>query len=271
MVSLSDESRRSGGYFFNEDSGSSIQSRDTEELITDPDAIQSQLDSRPRKIHTVFVIILHMIIVIATWACVFVLPVVCKDNEQQCGINPFSLIVYICGGTWFLGLLCDFFYRRQHYIIRLHGYLEFYRKTRYNRRTPLLIGSAVNSLLLVITQVLHDKCDQTCSSLKPVDYLKIIVSLQCFLQLISLILYLYRTVQFNRSGAFPDLYQDEMMTSFIQTQSSCSDVGFRDESYLDQIMERQADVIRYLKQHNAQLGKRILTLTAENKILKPKG
>ncbi|KAK3612080.1 hypothetical protein CHS0354_031150 [Potamilus streckersoni] len=270
MVSLSDESRRSRGYFFNEDSGSSIQSRDTEELIIDPDAFHSQLDSRPRKIRTPFVIVLHMIIVITTWACVFVLPAVCKDNGK-CGIDPFSLLVYISGGTWFLELLCDFFYRHQHYIIRLHGYLDFYRKTRNIHQIPLMIGSAVNSLLLVITQVLHDKCDKTCSSLEPVDYLKIILSLRCFLQLVLLFLYMYRTVKFNRSEAFPDIYQDEMMTSFIQSQSNSSDIGFRDESYLDQILERQADVIRYLKQHNAQLGKRILTLTAENKTPKPKG
>ena len=43
---------------------------------------------------------------------------------------------------------------------------------------------------------------------------------------------------------------------------------FRDENYSDQVLEKQADMIRYLKQHNSQLGKRILAITAENNALK---
>ena len=43
---------------------------------------------------------------------------------------------------------------------------------------------------------------------------------------------------------------------------------FRDENFTDQILERQADVIRYLKQHNIQLGMKIIALTDENKALK---
>lgn len=42
----------------------------------------------------------------------------------------------------------------------------------------------------------------------------------------------------------------------------------RDDSYSDQVLERQADMIRYLKQHNVQLGKRLLALTEENSMLK---
>lgn len=38
---------------------------------------------------------------------------------------------------------------------------------------------------------------------------------------------------------------------------------FRDETFMDDVMEKQADLIRYLKEHNAHLGKKILKLTAE--------
>ena len=38
---------------------------------------------------------------------------------------------------------------------------------------------------------------------------------------------------------------------------------FRDEDYLDEVLEKQADMIRYLKQHNSNLGKKILKLTTE--------
>lgn len=65
----------------------------------------------------------------------------------------------------------------------------------------------------------------------------------------------------------PDVAQDEMISSFMQN-SGTSEIGFRDENYSDQVLEKQADMIRYLKQHNSQLGRRILALTAENNALK---
>ena len=37
---------------------------------------------------------------------------------------------------------------------------------------------------------------------------------------------------------------------------------FRDETMSEEVVEKQAELIRYLKEHNAQLGKRVLQLTA---------
>lgn len=44
----------------------------------------------------------------------------------------------------------------------------------------------------------------------------------------------------------------------------------RDGGLLDQVLERQADMIRYLKQHNEHLSKKILVLSEENQTLKEK-
>ena len=38
--------------------------------------------------------------------------------------------------------------------------------------------------------------------------------------------------------------------------------SLRDNDYLDEVLEKQADMIRYLQQHNANLGKRLMKLTA---------
>ena len=35
----------------------------------------------------------------------------------------------------------------------------------------------------------------------------------------------------------------------------------RDADYVDDILEKQADMIRYLQQHNVKLGKRLLKLS----------
>lgn len=137
-----------------------------------------------------------------------------------------------------------------------------------------------------------------------------------------------RTIQFNRSGASPDVNQEEMVTSFLQTNSLSSDVGFRygrnthivtvcchlksdldmlgvhmlleyfiilfkcsllcymqiqensvnhsrtfsccfrDGGLLDQVLEKQADMIRYLRQHNEHLSRKIIALSEENDALR---
>jgi hypothetical protein len=38
---------------------------------------------------------------------------------------------------------------------------------------------------------------------------------------------------------------------------------YRDGEDLDELLERQADMIRYLQQHNANLGRRILELQSQ--------
>ena len=38
---------------------------------------------------------------------------------------------------------------------------------------------------------------------------------------------------------------------------------FRDGEDVDELLERQADMIRYLQQHNANLGRRILELQSQ--------
>ena len=65
------------------------------------------------------------------------------------------------------------------------------------------------------------------------------------------------SVIFFLSSIIPEI---QSSTTFI--------LFFRDENYSDQVLEKQADMIRYLKQHNSQLGKRILAITAENNALK---
>ena len=37
----------------------------------------------------------------------------------------------------------------------------------------------------------------------------------------------------------------------------------RDDTCVDDLMEKQAEMIRYLKEHNAALGKRVMELTSQ--------
>jgi len=67
---------------------------------------------------------------------------------------------------------------------------------------------------------------------------------------------------FNCARQAPDVIHDNY-SGPESTTASVSVVGFRDGEDLDELLERQADMIRYLQQHNANLGRRILELQAQ--------
>ncbi|XP_067676117.1 transmembrane protein 192-like [Haliotis asinina] len=266
MVSLSETSRHSGGYFFN-DEQNSIQTSDTEELLRDHVGLTGDGEIVFRKINTLWAIICQILLSIALLTGSFIIPVFCLQNK--CGADDIALVIYIHGAFWFIFLAFDRYYRQQHYVNRLNGYLEFYRRTKNIRRMPFLITSGGNALLLIVTRILEEYCHtpDKCYILKKENYIQIVVAMETAIMLIFLIMYLARTYKFNRCQAHPDVSQDEMLNSFVHSQSQASDIGFRDENYVDQVLEKQADMIRYLKQHNSQLGKRILALTAQNNSL----
>lgn len=275
MVSLGDDSRRHGGYFFDNppDGGTHP---DTDELLSESNVtLGADEDPGFRRIRTVWAIIIILICMVLLEVLVFLLPVVCL-HWTHCHISPYSLIIYIHATLWFLLMLSDRYLRFQHYFSRTDGYLEFYRKTRNIRRMPLMVFSGGMAFLTVVVTVLGDYCytedhypsDHTrlCTGQKftPINYIQIVISLEMVIIIPILITYLVWTVKFNQRRASPDVNQDELLSStFLQSQLQSPDVGFRDEDYLDEVLEKQADLIRYLKQHNANLGKRIVKLTAE--------
>ena len=171
-------------------------------------------------------------------------------------------------------MVIDRILRRQHYISRTNGYLDFYRKTRNIRRMPLMVYSGGMSMLTILLVLLYDYCSpdgSTSSSsqcpgdlpLTKANYLQFLVSLETIIVLPILIIYLVWTVQFNRKQASPDVHQDDMLNVFMHSHEHNADVGFRDEDFLDDVLEKQADLIRYLKQHNSHLGRKLVKLTAQ--------
>ncbi|XP_045210329.2 transmembrane protein 192-like [Mercenaria mercenaria] len=262
MVSLSEDSERARSHFFE---------KEDEDFMTESATLSLVVSTEQtgKTINTTWIIFVEIVLVLAVWVCAFILPVLCTGDK--CGPEPVALILYIVGGVWFLQLIIDRYYRNQHYKNRLCGYLSFYRRTRNIRRLPLIIASAATACLLIVSQILAEKCGEEevkCGPLHKDGYIQIIVSFSCAIQIVLLIIYSIRTINFNKSGASPDVNQEEMVTSFLQTNSISSDVGFRDGGLLDQVLERQADMIRYLKQHNEQLSKKILVLSEENQTLK---
>ncbi|GFR82695.1 transmembrane protein 192 [Elysia marginata] len=262
MVSLANH-RNSGGYFGFADDHPAINSND-DELIVDHIELVSEPEMKHQPIQTTWAILFMKLVYIGLAVSAYVVPSLC--SIQLCGQDSISLTLYIHGGMWFVLFILDRFLAMKHRESRLNGYLDFYRRTRNIRAVPFEINSCANALMVILTKLLdnfcHDRGDSDCHWLSKIRYIQILVSVECVLALIVLCVYLVRTVSFNKKGALPDVTQDELLTSFVNSHSS-ADIGSRNENYIDQVMEKQADMIRYLKQHTEALARRNLALTEE--------
>ena len=82
-------------------------------------------------------------------------------------------------------------------------------------------------------------------------------------------------MKFNKRRARPDATQEDLLSSFVTSQTAANEIGFRfvhtrlwldensffrssDESYRENVLEKQADLIRYLRERNEQLGRLVL-------------
>ncbi|XP_077608874.1 transmembrane protein 192 isoform X2 [Crocuta crocuta] len=84
-------------------------------------------------------------------------------------------------------------------------------------------------------------------------------------QLKGLALMIHSTVKirkFNKAKPQPDVLEEEKIYAY--PSNITSETGFRTISSLEDIVEKQGDIIAYLKRHNALLSKRLLTFTSSD-------
>jgi len=179
--------------------------------------------------------------------------------EILCYVPSVSLIMYLQSLLWGLFLICDQYIQYEHIRARRRGYLEFYNETRTLSQIPFCIVSAWCALLLAISTVLHDNClsEDRCGHqvhFGKAEYALLFVGIEGVLIIIFTSLYIYKVYRFNQSRPLPDVLKEEFMS--MATDYNPNSVGQVDE----EIFQRQADVIRYLSEHNANLRRKVMEL-----------
>ncbi|CAF3544404.1 unnamed protein product, partial [Rotaria sp. Silwood2] len=137
---------------------------------------------------------------------------------------------------------------------RRDGYLDFYRRTRNLRRTPLIIISTGNAILVAMIKLLEDY-QSLILPLQPWHCLGILTTCEVIIMLSVLLWYLVITIKFNRQRVPPDAALDDLLSTFASLQTSTNEIGFRDETYTENVLEKQADSIRYLRERNDHLAR----------------
>ncbi|ROI16038.1 Transmembrane protein 192, partial [Anabarilius grahami] len=245
------------------------QSTDDDPLIDGPlvsqDALESVIKREFQKLPTHWAVgvlsFLHVVYV-ALCIAITVFCWITNEHTPQCtaalqGIDSKTVVLLGKVALWVMVFIYDRFVQHHHGTVRRKGYLDFYRLTRGIKNLPLLIHSAGNALILTVVAP-SSLLDASVKNLS-VYLLLSIICLELLLSLICLLKYTVHVLKFNSKKPHPDITEQER--SHGCSSEAHTETGFRDGSSLEDVVEKQADLIDYLKQHNSVLSRRILTLT----------
>lgn len=235
---------------------------DEEELIGE--------DERPRfqKVPTLPAAILQIVLCAIQIVLVFILPSLYDHKNHASSFSSFSLLIYTHSAHWAAFLIIDQFLHHHHHKSRLQGYLDFYVKTKNIRRAPFYILSVGNAVLMIVVMILHDLCDtKDCKgAFSKVDYLRGLITLESMVVVCLVCSYIYILADHNKQQLLPDVLRDEFTSSILPASGARnpgSMVGCQGPDQVNEVMERQAEMIRYLHEHTENLCRKIQVLTTQ--------
>lgn len=154
----------------------------------------------------------------------------------------------------------DAIIKYHHNQLRLDGYHEFYRATETHKGIPMMIVNLWNSVILAVAAGLQhfygpnfsDACLET--YLSPVVYITAFQVAESVIFLFVHSSYISRVVRFNTTQLPPDAQQG--------ISSAIGSVGLMQRGAdVTELLEKQSDLIVYLRDHNARLNQKLLQMS----------
>uniref|UniRef100_A0A1B0CMU3 Transmembrane protein 192 n=1 Tax=Lutzomyia longipalpis TaxID=7200 RepID=A0A1B0CMU3_LUTLO len=196
------------------------------------------------------------------------------DFGEHCIQSFFSPIVYVsvftaveCGilaiihGTY-IARLFDHVIKYHHDKLRMNGFHDFHRATGVHKSVPLYLVSLWNTAIMAIQALMQhyygDDFGEHCiqSFFSPIVYVSVFTAVECGILAIIHGTYIARVMRFNRARPLPDA----MRGSF----EGCSSVGLTQRNAdVAELLEKQADLISFLQDHNLRLNQRLMQMNSE--------
>uniref|UniRef100_A0A3Q3IK47 Transmembrane protein 192 n=1 Tax=Monopterus albus TaxID=43700 RepID=A0A3Q3IK47_MONAL len=194
--------------------------------------------------------LLHVLFMVLS-VCVAVLCVLNFGQKEVCAsvlgnLPGDSVVVLGKACLWVLVLLFTWYVQHHHNQARRRGYLQFYREVQGLKHLPLTIHSIGNVAVLVV---------MVAELVPPVrTYLLLsILALELLVAVPCVLYYTGKVISFKQIFFCRPLYSCELLLHYMGSSS------------LEEVVEKQADLIEYLKQHNTLLSKRLLNLTGQTR------
>ncbi|XP_031784983.1 transmembrane protein 192 isoform X2 [Nasonia vitripennis] len=194
------------------------------------------------------------------------------EEKNKC--DTYFVLLYLHCAYWLLIMVVDHLVKARHHTLRICGYLDFYQSTYQHIRTPLFISSLWNTIYLLLSVILHhthkNNYENYCRASEwftPLNYILLLTTFELIIIVPVYINYIKRVVRFNRTKPPPDVTREEWLMSFTQ-DSYTGEVGYHQRGLnLAELLEKQADLIRYLRDHNVRLSHRMMLLASHRRAM----
>lgn len=175
--------------------------------------------------------------------------------------RTYYLLLYIRCAYWLFTYIVDSIISHRHLEIRRYGYHDFYQSTVWGyRNTPLNIVSLWNTTILLVQTIMQNNyasdftvhCQKTVAS--PITYICLFCGMETILLIFTHGSYIMRVWKFNRSTHLPDALRDT-------DQPFIGSLGVTvQNAKVAELLEKQADMIHYLREMNFNLNKKLMQL-----------
>ncbi|KAL0109890.1 hypothetical protein PUN28_013494 [Cardiocondyla obscurior] len=226
--------------------------------------LSSQEENNFQKLNTVWILLIPVSLLMSLQMYGLVYEILWLQYEII--YDTYFIFLYLHCAYWLSVMTIDHIVKAKHYNLRINGYLDFYQSTYQILRTPLFIASLWNVYYLLLAAVLHQthKVDyeQYCRRSKwftPLNFVYYPFLLEYLITFLAYVKYIKKVREFNRLRPPPDVTRDEWLSPFTQdSYSGMGEIGYRQRGRnLEELLEKQADFIRYLKAYNMKLNHKI--------------
>ncbi|XP_067639772.1 transmembrane protein 192 isoform X2 [Eurosta solidaginis] len=224
---------------------------DTQELL-DP-VLSSNEDGSFKPLRTVPVFSIHLFISTVI-SFVGILLAYTWPVDKRC--EAYFIMLYLRAAFWVITFLFDHLIKKHHDDLRMNGYHEFHRATSMQKGIPLNVVSLWNSMLLAVQAGIHHYYGvdfwQHCALnfFSPASYVAGFNMLETLVLSLTHGVYISKVYKFNKSTPPPDALRGGHNASgslgLMQPGGNTSE-----------LLEKQADLIAYLKDHNQKLNQKL--------------
>lgn len=211
--------------------------------------------------------------VVLVTALVFVNLDILQPDEESNKCRSYFIVLYMHVAFWFLTTFIDYILKKKHHELRLNGYLEFYKKTYMHHRLPFYVVSLWTCILLLLQTIMQHYYSNNFAehcvwkdnlTITPLNSIFAVIFLEACVLLVINFIYIVRVKRFNNLKLLPDVQKEEWQACSTNEGFAENVVGYRqDDEHMKDFVEKQADLIRYLKEHNNRLSEKIMVLNAQ--------
>jgi len=221
--------------------------------------------SQFRPLKTIPVFSIHLLISTAISLTGIILAIK-LPNSKRC--EAYFTMLYLRAAFWFITLIINMIVKYHHEKLLLNGYIDFHKSMKVHKAIPFYVVTLWNNVIMFIQILIHHYYGENFAEhciegfFSPFIYITLFHITESFFLYIIIGSYIARVCKFNKSKLPPDA----LSNSFNDNSGS---VGIaHSQVRLQELVEKQADIISYLKDHNANLNKKLILLNAEIKLLR---